>query len=203
MKHTARGSGTHHLAGVLIILAGMVAGLPAWAEEFRFISDPDIHAALIREIDASQHQISAEIFILTDREIITRLSEAARRGVMVRVILCPTQDENRKPAEWLRQGGSEVRWYPITLEHQIMHLKLAVMDGRLWFGSANWTHYGLRINHEGVMISDNTKIVADIQNRFDADWEHSSENTGFVNNSNTVKKKSACSRHRRSKGTRD
>lgn len=165
-------------AGCLLLAAGLLLG--GWfarglRAESRLVFDPGLRPQITAAVQQSRKRIAAELYKLSDRDVIAALAQAARRGVNVQIILCPTQDSNYQTAAALSRAGADIRWYPITQEHPIMHLKLAVFDDqRLLFGSANWTHWGLTLNHEGLFFTDSQALVKPVLRRFAADWRKSS-----------------------------
>jgi phosphatidylserine/phosphatidylglycerophosphate/cardiolipin synthase-like enzyme len=114
----------------------------------------------------------AEVYTLTDPEVIAELVQAHRRGAMVRVLLDPNQAYNFHGYAVLKSGGVEVRWYPIP-RGALLHAKIGLFDGELVLGSANWTLSGLGVNHELDIETGDPAAVAAYQARFDVDWARS------------------------------
>jgi phosphatidylserine/phosphatidylglycerophosphate/cardiolipin synthase-like enzyme len=111
----------------------------------------------------------AEVYTLTDPEVIAELVEAHRRGADVRVLLDPNQPYNLHGYAVLKSGGVEVRWYPIP-RGALLHAKIGLFDGELVLGSANWTLSGLGVNHELDIETGDPAAVAAYGARFAADW---------------------------------
>ena len=111
----------------------------------------------------------AEVYILTDPEVIAELVEAHRRGAVVRVLLDPNQPYNLHGYAVLKSGGVEARWYPIP-RGALLHAKIGLFDGELVLGSANWTLSGLGVNHELDIETGDPAAVAAYEARFAADW---------------------------------
>jgi cardiolipin synthase A/B len=114
----------------------------------------------------------AEIYTLTDPEVIAELVQAHRRGALVRVLLDPNQPYNLHGYAVLKSGGVEVRWYPIP-RGALLHAKIGLFDGELVLGSANWTLSGLGVNHELDIETGDPQAVAAYGSRFDSDWTRS------------------------------
>jgi phosphatidylserine/phosphatidylglycerophosphate/cardiolipin synthase-like enzyme len=127
-----------------------------------------LEAALIRAV----RRVLAEVYTLTDPEVIAELVEAHRRGATVRVLLDQHQDYNRHGYAVLRAGGVEARWYPLP-RGVLLHAKIGLFDGRLVLGSANWTLSGLGVNHELNIETEDPAVVGDYAARFAADWVRS------------------------------
>ena len=130
----------------------------------------EIRASLVGSIRLAHRAVQAEVFVLTDPEVITELAGARRRGARVRVLLDPHQDVNRPGSDLLRLAGVDVRWYPVPVGAKL-HAKAALFDGRrLLLGSANWSQGGLSVNHELDLLSDDGAAAAAFARRFEQDW---------------------------------
>ncbi|HEV8596982.1 MAG TPA: phosphatidylserine/phosphatidylglycerophosphate/cardiolipin synthase family protein, partial [Candidatus Dormibacteraeota bacterium] len=107
----------------------------------------EIRSMLEKALRDASHRIQAEVYTLTDPDVIAALALAHRRGVYVRVILDPNQEYNFHPFAVLRAAAVDVRWYPVP-RGVLLHAKIGLFDGELIVGSANWTVSGLGVNHE-------------------------------------------------------
>jgi cardiolipin synthase A/B len=114
----------------------------------------------------------AEVYTLTDTEVIAQLIQAHRRGADVRVLLDPNQPYNLRGYRLLESGGVGVRWYPIP-RGALLHAKIGLFDSDLVLGSANWTLSGLGVNHELDIETGDPAVVAVYESRFAADWVRS------------------------------
>ena len=132
----------------------------------------EIRAMLGVALGAARYQVLAEVFTLTDPEVIAQLATAHRRGVRVRVLLDPNQPYNRRGYDLLKATGVEVRWYPIP-RGALLHAKIGLFDGVLVLGSANWTLSGLGVNHELDIETEDPNAVAAYGSRFNSDWSRS------------------------------
>ena len=147
----------------LVAVAGDVAQTAPGAE---------IRSMLQKALGDAVRQVLAEVYTLTDPEVIARLVDAHRRGVTVRVLLDPNQAYNLHGYAVLRAGGVEVRWYPVP-PGTLLHAKIGLFDGKLVLGSANWTRSGLDVNHELDIETADPVAVAAYAARFAADWARS------------------------------
>jgi phosphatidylserine/phosphatidylglycerophosphate/cardiolipin synthase-like enzyme len=120
----------------------------------------------------AMHRALAEVYTLTDPEVIAELVQAHRRGALVRVLLDPNQAYNLHGYAVLKSGGVEVRWYPIP-RGALLHAKIGLFDGELVLGSANWTLSGLGVNHELDIETGDPAAVTAYETRFAADWVRS------------------------------
>ena len=132
----------------------------------------EIRAMLEAALRAASRQVLAEVFTLTDPEVIAELAAAHARGVDVRVLLDPNQPYNRRGYDVLKASGVEVRWYPIP-RGALLHAKIGLFDGVLILGSANWTLSGLGVNHELDIETQDPLAVAAYGRRFNSDWSRS------------------------------
>ena len=144
----------------LAALAGEVAQTAPGAEIRSMLEKALIHAV---------RQVLAEVYTLTDPQVIAELVDAHRRGVTVRVLLDPNQAYNVHGYAVLRAGGVEVRWYPVP-RGVLLHAKIGLFDDELVVGSANWTLSGLGVNHELDIETGDVGAVAAYAARFAADW---------------------------------
>ena len=130
----------------------------------------EVRNRLLTAIGQASRSIVAEVFVLTDPDVVTALAAAHRRGVRVRIFLDPNQDVNRPGFALLRSAGVEVRWFPVPPGAKL-HAKAGLFDGRrLLVGSANWSLSGLSVNHELDLLTEDSRATADFASRFEQDW---------------------------------
>ena len=129
----------------------------------------EIRQLLEATLAAARERIEAEVFDLTDPDIVLLLQSAQRRGVRVRILLDPAQDVNRPTYAVLRRGSTEVRWYRPPPGAKL-HAKAVLADGHLVVGSANWSRHGLDVNHELDVATEDSRAVAAYAKRFESDW---------------------------------
>ena len=132
----------------------------------------EIRAMLESALSQAKHRVLAEIYTLTDPEVLAELVISHRRGVQVRVILDPNQSYNLHAYAVLVRGGVAARWYPVP-RGVLLHAKIGLFDGVLVLGSANWTLSGLGVNHELDIETRDPYAVAAYESRFEADWARS------------------------------
>jgi phosphatidylserine/phosphatidylglycerophosphate/cardiolipin synthase-like enzyme len=144
--------------------ASMAVGQTAPGEEIRHMIESSLQAV--------QHRALAEVYTLTDPDVLSDLAAAHRRGVDVRVLLDPNQPYNRHAFDVLSAAAVPVRWYPIPAG-ALLHAKIALCDGTLILGSANWTYSGLDVNHELDIQTSDPGAVGAYVSRFERDWNRS------------------------------
>ena len=132
----------------------------------------EIRAMLEDALGSARRRVLAEVYTLTDPEVIAGLAAAHRRGALVRVLLDPNQAYNRHAYAVLSSAGVGVRWYPIP-RGALLHAKIGLFDGELILGSANWTLSGLGVNHELDIETQDLQAVSAYGSRFDSDWTKS------------------------------
>jgi phosphatidylserine/phosphatidylglycerophosphate/cardiolipin synthase-like enzyme len=132
----------------------------------------EIRTMLEGAMGAARHQLLAEIYTLTDPDVLAALAAAHRRGVDVRVLLDPNQAYNLRAFAVLRAAGVPARWYPVPAG-ALLHAKIALADAELILGSANWTYSGLDVNHELDVETSDPQAVSGYAVRFASDWARS------------------------------
>jgi phosphatidylserine/phosphatidylglycerophosphate/cardiolipin synthase-like enzyme len=121
-------------------------------------------------IDAAQHTLDLELFVLTDTGVVHALEAAALRGVRVRVLLDPSQPSSDPSYATLRGDGVAVRWY--RSRGELLHAKAIVADANsLLFGSANWSGGGFARNHElDIDLLSAPAVAAQMLAQMQLDW---------------------------------
>jgi cardiolipin synthase A/B len=145
---------------------------PGGGEVAQTAPGAEIRTMLQTALAAVRQRVLAEVYTLTDPEVIAELASAHRRGVAVRVLLDPNQPYNRRGYDVLKSSGVDVRWYPIP-RGALLHAKIGLFDGVLVLGSANWTLSGLGVNHELDIQTQDPHAVAAYGSRFNSDWARS------------------------------
>jgi phosphatidylserine/phosphatidylglycerophosphate/cardiolipin synthase-like enzyme len=132
----------------------------------------EIRNLLETAIASARHRVLAEIYTLTDPDVIALLADAHRRGADVRLLLDPNQPYNLHAYGLLHGAGVQVRWYPVP-RGALLHAKIGLFDAELVLGSANWTYSGLDVNHELDIETTDAAAVAAYAGRFESDWVRS------------------------------
>ncbi len=132
----------------------------------------EIRNLLESAIAAARRRVLAEVYTLTDGDVITLLADALRRGADVRVLLDPNQPYNLHAFAVLTAAGVPVRWYPVP-RGVLLHAKVGLFDSELVLGSANWTYSGLNVNHELDIATSDAEAVSAYASRFESDWARS------------------------------
>ena len=132
----------------------------------------EIRQRLAAALRSARVRVWAEVYTLTDPDLLLALASAHQRGVDVKVLLDPGQPYNRHGFDGLRSAGVPVRWYPVA-PGTLLHAKIGLFDADLLLGSANWTYSGLDVNHELDVETQDPLAVAAYGSRFSLDWARS------------------------------
>ena len=168
----------------LAAFVGSVALGAAWAEKGSKVegSQAQIHYAPrenlesldAREIGRAQLSIDMAAYVLSDREIIEALIDAAERGVVIRLYLDKSQFAEHGPT----QGGliEALLAHPnvaarVKGEGVLMHLKAYAIDGEaLRTGSGNFSRSGLAAqDNDAIFITDQADVDA-FETNFERIW---------------------------------
>jgi cardiolipin synthase len=153
-----------------------------WTRATPALSDPDLivspinaRAKLLALINSARSSIEIENEEMQDQQIEDALTQAARRGVSIQVVLpAPAggQDSNAAGVAVLRQASISVR-YDSKL---YIHAKLMILDqARAYVGSENISSASLDLNRElGLIVADPTTIKT-LATTFSSDYAASQE----------------------------
>ena len=138
-------------------------------------SDQSPKQKLIEVIDKSKHTLDVAIFTLTEKDIVTHMCKATKRGVNVRVITDKNQtkdiERQKENVERLVQAGVPVK----VNEHDgLMHLKITISDKRTTTsGSYNFTYTAEEKNDEVMLVIKDKEMAEDWTKQFDQMWNDS------------------------------
>lgn len=144
--------------------------LDSSADNVQPLFSPGSGDEIIGMIRGAQHDIDLEMYVFTDPALAKELTDAAARGVRVRVILESrvTASNLDAIAAALRAGGVEVRWASTT--YQLTHAKMMVVDGKVVLvGSINFSKAAQNKNREAAAIVSGPDVAA-YARVFETDW---------------------------------
>jgi phosphatidylserine/phosphatidylglycerophosphate/cardiolipin synthase-like enzyme len=163
---------------------GLTALGAAWSEKQSNAagSQPEIHYAPrenlesvdAQEIGRAQLSIDVAAYVLSDSRIIEALTDAAERGVLIRLYLDKSQFAEHGP----RRGGlvEALLAHPNVVarvkgEGILMHLKAYAVDGSvLRTGSGNFSRSGLTSqDNDAIFITDHAVVDA-FEGNFERIW---------------------------------
>lgn len=125
-------------------------------------------------IDKAHKTIDMAAYVLSERDIIAALSEAASRGVTVRLYFDPEQFKRvgaRNDDLMALVSQPHVSARLKSEQDDLMHLKSFAVDGRiLRSGSANFSWSGLTRQDNDIVIFDDPAAAAAFTAHFDALW---------------------------------
>ncbi len=105
------------------------------------------------------------------------LAKVAERGVRVRLVINAADREEVRGGGWNRmlEAGVQLRFKRTNGEaYQIMHHKLAIVDGRvLYSGSGNWSGSAFFNNYENYVRYTNPGVVGAYREGFERLWDWS------------------------------
>ena len=121
-----------------------------------------LDAALIA---SARQRIDLAAYTLTDRAVLDALIEARRRGVLLRIVLDPSESQG---LDQLRLIAAAVRMKP---PGPFMHLKSYLVDGRtLRSGSANLSASGLKRQDNDLVLMRDPNAAAAFEKDFERIW---------------------------------
>jgi phosphatidylserine/phosphatidylglycerophosphate/cardiolipin synthase-like enzyme len=144
--------------------------------------DGSAEDAILNAIQKANSSIFAEMYVLSNQEIIQGFIDAHKRGVDVRVLLDPTNQStgwnpNSESFKKLKKAGVPVRWYKVDPGSK-MHTKMALIDKeKLLIGSVNWSHKGMKANREIGAEIDCRDTGEIFHQQFYYDWRYKSSET--------------------------
>lgn len=130
-------------------------------------------------IDNAHSEILVEMYLLSDKTIISDLETAEKRGVKVAVMLekhpfgAGGGNLNARTAQELEQNGAAVKW--ANPKFALTHEKSLVIDDRevLILGQ-NLTFSAFSKNREYDVLDTNPQDVSEVRDIFIADWQNKS-----------------------------
>jgi cardiolipin synthase len=140
------------------------------------IQPDDGRAPVLAAFNNAQTSIDLMIYLLSDRDAITALKDAALRGVAVRVLLeqhpCCSSDNSMQRALFseLQAARVQVQWSNPAFS--LTHAKMAVVDGATALVmSQNLTKTSFTFNREANIVDHDPVDIAALGALFAADWE--------------------------------
>ena len=110
-------------------------------------------------------------------KLIKELAKAAERGVRVRLVVNEADRAETERGAWsrLRAAGVAIRYKRTNADaYQIMHHKLAIVDGReLFNGSGNWSGSAFFNNYENYVRYTDPGVVGAFRDTFRRLWRWS------------------------------
>lgn len=155
---------------LLALLVSLRTGLFAEPQVF-FSPDGGAREAILKQINLSRKTIDLAIFDFTAGPVAEALTDAAERGIKIRIVADRRQAAG-KHSEVPYLYGRKV---PIKIlagrGRGIMHHKFAVFDGKLVVtGSYNWTENAEHFNYENLLVEDSVVLAGRYAKEFELLW---------------------------------
>src|SRR5260221_4559759 len=129
---------------------------------------------IINAINNAQQSVEVEVYLLSDKQIISALEQAQARGVSVKVMLeqhpFGGSSSNPKTKLMLSQANISVEW--TSSAFSLTHEKAIIIDHKeLFVLNQNLTTSAFSKNREYDVIDNNPGDVAEAEQIFSADWQ--------------------------------
>ncbi len=130
---------------------------------------------LLHAVDTARRSVNLVMYGFTDLEFVSALSQAKNKGKTIQVLLqhypYKATDENTAAIEALLKSNVLLKW---PSDHfQLTHQKTFLMDdGTAIVMTFNLTHSSFKNERNFALIIHDADDVKEIQNVFNADWQH-------------------------------
>ena len=158
----------------VLILPAAAGGDTISHVEVHYAPRENLESVDAKEINQAELSIDMAAYVLTDREIIEALTNAAERDVVIRLYL----DRSQFAQHGLGRGGpiEALLAHPNVAARvkggdALMHLKAYVVDGQvLRTGSGNFSQAGLANQDNDVIVTRDPAAVDAFEANFDRIW---------------------------------
>lgn len=158
--------------GVLAPVHGAEAGRPRLA--IHYSPAENLEAIDVATINQAGDTLDVAAYVLTDVAVIEAMTNAAERGVKVRLFRDPSQTGHGGDTvahaldALLSAPGVEQRF---NTRVPWMHLKAYLVDGAtLRFGAANFSASGLKQQDNDLALTDDPALITAFQTEFETLW---------------------------------
>jgi phosphatidylserine/phosphatidylglycerophosphate/cardiolipin synthase-like enzyme len=151
----------------LLILPLLIAGAKAATLDVHYAPSENLEAIDVELINQAGVSIDMAAYVLSDQAVIEALSDAADRGVAVRIYLDPGEypPQAQALASLIAKTGVDAR---IKTGGALMHMKAYAVDrARLRTGSGNFSRSGLSRQDNDLLVTDDVQAIE----RFEHDFE--------------------------------
>lgn len=133
------------------------------------IISPGAGPEMVAAIGSAKSSIHIMLFEFSYPDLKEALVLAARKGVLVRLLLDPKVSQNLDTASFLKSKGVEVKWSPPIFNHY--HAKTAIIDGKkVLTGSINWSRNAMKRNREMGVLLEYLPVAEELERIFSQDW---------------------------------
>ena len=170
--------------GLTAVAAALYTGAAAPEKiEVHYAPSEDLEKIDVELIDNAEHSIDMAAYVLSDPAIIVALSDAADRGVTIRIYL----DKGQFSQHGARSEAVEALLaYPnvkarLKGRGALMHLKAYAVDGvKLRTGSGNFSRSGLEAQDNDLVVVDDPEAVSRFERDFDAIFSRATNPPAFT-----------------------
>lgn len=146
----------------------------SWAEIFVLPSN-NVKKELISAIDTAESRIWIEIYMWTDKDLLSAIINAKQRGVDVRVLLewnvYGTPKINVPVFQTLRSHDIPVK-YTNNYRFTFTHAKFFLIDNRYYVSTGNFTRSFFQGNREFIFSDRDADMLWFFELLFEADFAH-------------------------------
>ena len=135
-----------------------------------FTPNKRCQSLIIGEIGQAKQSIFVQAYSFTDKEIARALAEAAKRGVMVKVIL----DKSNRKDERSAKGILQDQKIPFRFDapNGIAHNKIMIIDAaKVISGSYNFSVAAYKRNTENLLVIHNAPLAKDYIQNWQGRWD--------------------------------
>jgi len=138
----------------------------------------DKHQTIIKAIGLATKTIELVNFHLSDRDVVTALTDASNRGIQIRMILdSGTLSRNataQKIVANLKQANIQVK--PSTSKFTITHQKSLVIDDATAFVTTMNLVTTSAVTRDFGIVTEDPSIIAEMDSVFNTDWANADTN---------------------------
>jgi phosphatidylserine/phosphatidylglycerophosphate/cardiolipin synthase-like enzyme len=138
-----------------------------------FCPSKDVPEAIESALNGATETIDLAIYSFTDARLQTRLINAAKRGIVVRVLLDDAPKSKLSPK--LEDAGIDVRYVTNVMHHKFVVVDGAVEKPLLLTGSSNWARTSYTRFDDDLLRIDELPYIEAFRVEFEGIWEHSRE----------------------------
>lgn len=143
--------------------------------------------SIITAIKSAQHSIQITMYGFTDKKIAATLIKKQSQNINVQVLIesepYKASGENSRIIRQLKNAGIAIHYN--NAQFSLTHQKTILIDRqRALILTGNFTYSGFYRQRNFIVTTNNSDIIENLNNLFDADWNHTpfslSKNNSFV-----------------------
>ncbi len=147
---------------------------PSSGQEQLIVIPEDGVQPLVELVSGARESVWLYVYMLSERSIINALTQAAHKGLDVRVMLekdpFGASSFNDAVHAELRKSGVKVQWSNPTFK--LSHQKVLIVDhSKAVIGTFNYVKTAFTTNREFGLVTQDPEVVSDLAGLFQADWD--------------------------------